>query len=70
MISTSQMSASAYPVSLTCPYCLKGKTMADHTANVNLSIQCGKCGQYYIGNPQTGRTRKTRASPNKLKKVE
>lgn len=54
---------SCYQIKLVCPWCNKGKTMADHTADVNISCQCGVCRKYYVANLSTRRVQKARASP-------
>lgn len=54
---------STFSVVLKCPWCNKGKTMADHEADVTLSCQCGVCGQFYRANLQSRRVEKSRAAP-------
>lgn len=56
-------SNSTFSVVLKCPWCNKGKTMADHGADVMLSCQCGVCGQFYRANLQSRRVEKSKASP-------
>lgn len=58
---------STFSVVLKCPWCNKGKTMADHGANVTLSCQCGVCGKFYRANLQSLRVEKSKATPITLK---
>lgn len=56
-----------FSVILKCPWCNKGKTMADQGVDVTLSCQCGVCGQFYRANLQSRRVEKTKAAPTTLK---
>ena len=59
-----------FSIEYTCPYCHRGKTMADHSAKANVSCKCSECKQVYICNLGTGRAEKAkaRASPNSPRK--
>ena len=44
-----------------CPWCGKGKTLADGRAQINLSLVCPRCGRYFIGNLDNLRTERSSA---------
>ena len=50
-------------ISVTCPWCNKGKIKADRIAEVNLSCRCTVCGNFYRVNLKSLRAFKSRASP-------
>lgn len=39
-----------------CPWCGRGRTMADDTAGIHVSAQCPRCGRLYVIDCQTMRT--------------
>lgn len=46
---------------LLCPWCKKGETLADGKAKVTISVQCPKCGRFFLGDLDTLKTEKTKA---------
>jgi len=36
-----------YGITVTCPWCGRGETLADKPAAVNLSCRCYECGHFY-----------------------
>jgi len=59
-----------FQIEFICPYCKKGKTMADHIADANVSCKCSECSQVYVCDLKTKRVEKARAraSPNSPRK--
>ena len=37
-----------YDVSIPCPWCGLGETLADKSADVNISCRCHECGRIYL----------------------
>ena len=56
-----------YSITIICPYCKRDKLLADESVDVNLSVHCANCGNYYKANLVTGRAEKMRAVPVKVK---
>jgi hypothetical protein len=54
-----------YPIAVFCPWCEKGKTLADAPTAVAVLCQCRVCGNYYRANFQTRRAARARAAPKK-----
>jgi len=52
-----------FPVAVACPWCEKGETLADKTADINVSCQCRQCGKYYHIDFSTGRAKKAKPKP-------
>ena len=52
-----------YTISVSCPWCGRGETLADKNADINVSCRCHQCGNPYQVNFQTMRVTK-----GKLKK--
>lgn len=46
---------------LKCPWCKKGEVLANGNADVEISVQCTKCGRYFTGNLKTLQTEKSKA---------
>jgi hypothetical protein len=57
------MSALQFPISVSCPWCKKGETLADKPADINVSCQCHHCGNFYNIDFKTGRA--IRAGPKR-----
>lgn len=57
-----------YPISIFCPWCEKGETLADKPADINVSIQCPKCGNFYQIDFKKQRAVKAKAKPNKTER--
>lgn len=36
-----------FPISVPCPWCGRGETLADKAAEIHISCQCNRCGNYY-----------------------
>ena len=36
-----------FPITVSCPWCKRGETLADKPAEINVSCQCNRCGNYY-----------------------
>lgn len=62
------MQPTEFPIELKCPYCSKGKIMASNAASTSVSSQCPNCRNFFVGDLETKRVRKTRASPNSPRK--
>lgn len=44
---------------LVCPWCKHGEVLADAKVSATLSIQCAKCGRFYLIDLDTGKTERT-----------
>ena len=54
-------------VTVLCPWCKKGETLADNTANIRISCRCPVCGNYYRIDCNTMRVGKIRPKKYRLK---
>lgn len=50
-----------------CPWCSKGKFLADGKGKVTVSIQCPKCGRYFVGDLDTSKTERTAACKSQMR---
>ena len=41
------MEAIQFPISVSCPWCERGETLADNPATVYISCRCYECGKFY-----------------------
>jgi len=64
------MNTKEFPIEYICPYCKKGKTMADHVVEASISCKCSECGNVYVCDLQSKRVEKARAraSPHSPRK--
>ena len=44
-----------------CPWCGKGRFLADGRVAVRVSVHCGKCNRYYIAHLDTGQVERSQA---------
>lgn len=58
-----------YPITVQCPWCEKGETLADRTADIRISCQCSKCSNFYHVDFATMRVEKARANRRKQPKT-
>lgn len=56
------MEDAEFSVSVRCPWCGKGVTLADRPAEINVSCQCCRCGNYYRINFKSLRALKAKPS--------
>jgi uncharacterized Zn finger protein len=54
-----------FPIAISCPWCDKGETLADKTADIKISCQCPKCGNFYQIDLKNQRSLKAKAKPSK-----
>ncbi len=54
-----------YPITVQCPWCEKGQTLADRKADIRISCQCSKCSNFYHVDFATMKVEKAKASPRK-----
>ena len=54
------MTDTLLPISVLCPWCGQGETMADQTADIRVSCQCSICGRVYKIDFRTLRAAKAR----------
>jgi hypothetical protein len=52
-----------FPIVVICPWCERGETLANKTADINVSCQCNRCGNYYHIDFTTGRAKKAKPKP-------
>lgn len=50
-----------FNIHMICPWCKKGEALADGRAKVTMSIQCPKCGRFYLADLDTMKTEKGNA---------
>ena len=62
------MRVPVFPIIVYCPWCGRGETLADKTADINVSCQCPRCGKYYLIDFKTGHA--IRAGPNICRKAK
>ena len=59
------MEVHQFPIAIICPWCGKGKTLANALSSVTVLCHCFNCGNYYQANFKTLRAVKARAAPRK-----
>lgn len=54
-----------YPITIQCPWCEKGETLADRKADIRISCQCSKCFNFYHVDFANMKVDKARATKRK-----
>ena len=52
-----------FPITVSCPWCERGETLANKPADINISCQCHRCGNCYHIDFNTGRAVKAKPTP-------
>jgi hypothetical protein len=55
-------------IAVSCPWCEKGETLADKPADINISCQCPKSGNFYQIDFKYQRAAKVKAKPIKARR--